>query len=93
MPRLPVAMGIRCALVALLIAVATPDEAFAQGRGPRVRDSIAGIDKLKHFLIAGFVESVAFAGFQAAGAERSAAPECRDRSPYRDALSDLDLFE
>lgn len=72
MPRLPVAMGIRCALVALLIAVATPDEAFAQGRGPRVRDSIAGIDKLKHFLIAGFVESVAFAGFQAAGAERSA---------------------
>lgn len=45
--------------------------AEAQSAGPRARDSILGIDKLKHFLLAGFVESVAFAGLQAAGADRS----------------------
>jgi hypothetical protein len=36
-----------------------------------VKDSILGIDKLKHFLLAGFVESVAFAGLQAIGADRN----------------------
>ncbi len=37
----------------------------------RVRDSLGGIDKLKHFLLAGFVEGVTFAGLQAAGANRN----------------------
>lgn len=40
---------------------------------PRVRDSALGIDKLKHFLMAGYVESVTFAGLRAAGADRNAA--------------------
>jgi pimeloyl-ACP methyl ester carboxylesterase len=35
-------------------------------------DSLLGIDKLKHFLLSGFVEGVAFAGLQAAGTGRSA---------------------
>jgi pimeloyl-ACP methyl ester carboxylesterase len=35
-------------------------------------DSLFGIDKLKHFLLSGFVEGVAFAGLQAAGTGRSA---------------------
>ncbi len=62
----------RLALVtALSIAMAVPVAASAQSAGPRVKDSIAGIDKLKHFLLSGFVESVAFAGLQAAGANRS----------------------
>ena len=50
--------------------MATPHTALAQSGGPRVKDSIAGIDKLKHFLLSGFVESIAFAGLQAAGAKR-----------------------
>jgi hypothetical protein len=57
-------------MVALLLAAATPSGAHAQERGPRVRDSVVGIDKLKHFLLSGFVESVTFAGLQAAGAGR-----------------------
>lgn len=32
-----------------------------------------GIDKVKHFFIAGFIETVAFAGAQAAGSSRSTA--------------------
>src|SRR5688500_3721653 len=39
---------------------------------PRVRDSALGIDKLKHFLFAGYVESVGFAGMRALGAGRNA---------------------
>ena len=40
---------------------------------PRARSSIVGEDKVKHFFIAGFVESMAFAGSQAAGAGHSTA--------------------
>ncbi|HZJ00509.1 MAG TPA: DUF2279 domain-containing protein [Gemmatimonadaceae bacterium] len=36
-------------------------------------DPLFGVDKVKHFFIAGFVESTSFAGMQAAGANRSAA--------------------
>ena len=36
-------------------------------------DPIFGIDKVKHFFIAGFVESMTFAGLQAAGSNRSTA--------------------
>ena len=63
-------MGKRCILLVLLLTIAAPARGSAQAPGPRVRDSIAGIDKLKHFLLAGFVESVAFAGLQAAGTDR-----------------------
>ncbi len=58
--------------MALAISVATPVVASPQSAGPRVKDSIVGIDKLKHFLLSGFVESVAFAGLQLAGADRTA---------------------
>ena len=59
--------------LALSIAMAFPVNALSQETvGPRARDSIFGVDKLKHFLLAGFVESIAFAGLQAAGAERNA---------------------
>ena len=36
-------------------------------------DPILGVDKVKHFFIAGFVESMSFAGMQAAGSSRSTA--------------------
>ena len=36
-------------------------------------EPIFGVDKVKHFFIAGFIESMAFAGLQAAGSERSTA--------------------
>ena len=39
----------------------------------RVKHSAFGIDKLKHFLFAGYVESVGFAGLQTAGAGRNVA--------------------
>ena len=59
--------------VALAAAMSVPGAASSQqSAGPRVKDSIVGIDKLKHFLLSGFVESVTFAGLQAAGANRSA---------------------
>jgi uncharacterized protein YfiM (DUF2279 family) len=63
---------IRSVLLALSIAMATPHALQAQSGGARVKDSMVGIDKLKHFLLSGFVESVAFAGFQAAGVRRDA---------------------
>lgn len=40
---------------------------------PRAQNSIVGQDKVKHFFIAGFVEAMAFAGAEAAGASFSAA--------------------
>jgi hypothetical protein len=40
---------------------------------PRVRDTAFGSDKLRHFLMAGYVESVGFAGLQALGADRDVA--------------------
>lgn len=62
--------GIVTAFLAACMCLASAAE--AQSAGPRVKDSILGIDKLKHFLLAGFVESVAFAGLQAVGADRNA---------------------
>jgi hypothetical protein len=56
----------------LLVVLLAPAVASPQSAGPRVKDSVVGIDKLKHFLLSGFVESVAFAGLQAAGAGRDA---------------------
>ena len=70
---LPTAVGKRAILPVFVVSVAIfPPAMQAQARGPRVADSVVGIDKLKHFLMAGFVESVAFAGLQAAGANRDA---------------------
>jgi putative lipoprotein len=38
----------------------------------RPRDSWFGADKVKHFLMSAFIESVTFSGLQAAGAHRNA---------------------
>lgn len=44
----------------------------AQGKHARPRDSWFGSDKIKHFLISAFIESMTFSGLQAAGAHRNA---------------------
>ena len=59
----------RRAAVTLALLAFTPQYARAQ----KAADSFFGVDKVKHFFIAGFVESLTFAGLQAAGANRSTA--------------------
>ena len=61
----------RAVLVASLLAF--PVATHAQDKHKRTDDGLIGADKLKHFFIAGFVESMAFAGSQAIGANRSTA--------------------
>ena len=62
----------RCLGLAVLILMAAPSVARAQAveKSPRRPDPIVGVDKVKHFFIAGFIESMTFAGSQAAGADR-----------------------
>ena len=56
-----------------MLAVAfAPATAEAQGKHSRPRDSWFGSDKIKHFLMSAFIESVTFSGLQAAGAHRNA---------------------
>ena len=62
-------MKLRWLLVLTLVA---PFAAEAQSRS-RPDDPIFGVDKVKHFFIAGFVEAITFSGLQAAGADRSPA--------------------
>jgi hypothetical protein len=61
-------------LYAALITVLTalPLAAHAQSR-PKPADPVFGVDKVKHFFIVGFVESMSFASLQAAGSGRSTA--------------------
>ena len=59
----------RILLIALLLA--TPIAASAQAR--HARDSWFGVDKIKHFFMSAFVESVTFSGLQAIGANRNTA--------------------
>lgn len=61
--------GALCAALLLL----TPAMSSAQSKVTRPDDPVFGVDKLKHFFIAGFVESMTFAGMQAAGGNRSTA--------------------
>ena len=57
----------------LLISVAfAPPTLEAQAKHSRPRDSWFGADKIKHFLMSAFIESVTFSGLQAAGAHRNA---------------------
>lgn len=65
-------MKIRYAL-AIAAWVAVMPGALAAQSPAKPRDSIIGVDKVKHFFISGFVESMTFAGLQAAGANRSPA--------------------
>lgn len=59
--------------LAIAASIAVMPGALAAQALPKPRDSIIGVDKVKHFFIAGFVESMTFAGLQAAGANRSPA--------------------
>ena len=56
-------------LICLTVVCALP----AHAQKPKPADPIVGVDKVKHFFIAGFVESMSFAGLQAAGTNRSTA--------------------
>lgn len=50
-----------------------PVTAFAQQKVTRPGDPVFGVDKVKHFFIAGFVESMTFSGALAAGVNRGGA--------------------
>lgn len=56
-------------IFAASLLVTTPVEA----QRVKPADPVFGVDKVKHFFIAGFVESMSFAGMQAAGSSRSTA--------------------
>jgi uncharacterized protein YfiM (DUF2279 family) len=59
--------------VASLVIGFTPVTLQAQAKHVAQEDRLIGPDKLKHFFIAGFVESMTFAGLQAANANRGTA--------------------
>lgn len=65
-------MRLRAALVLTMLVLGTHDVS-AQAHSSKPKDAAFGPDKVKHFLIAGFVESVTFAGLQASGANRNTA--------------------
>jgi len=57
----------------LLLSIAfAPLALEAQAQHSRPRDSWFGADKVKHFLMSAFIESLTFSGLQAAGAHRNA---------------------
>jgi len=64
----------RLLLASLLIAVAfTPPALGAQGTRTPQRDSWFAYDKIKHFMMSAFIQSLTFGGLQYAGASRNAA--------------------
>ena len=50
-----------------------PVSVIAQAHHAPQRDSWLGIDKLKHFFLSAFIESMTFSGLQAIGANRTTA--------------------
>ena len=65
-------MRIALLSIAFVGALFSAPAAAQSTAAARPRDAWFGPDKVKHFFIAAFVESVAFAGAEAAGAKRSA---------------------
>lgn len=61
-------MRIRLTILSLTLCAAT-----AGAQAAKRPDPLFGVDKVKHFFMAGFVETLTFAGLEAAGANRSAA--------------------
>ena len=57
------------------MALSLANPAFAQtpAKSPKPADAIFGEDKVRHFFIAGFVESLALAAAEGAGARRGTA--------------------
>lgn len=70
------ALGLALALPSAAAAAQTQDRSRVQTPPThrKLDDEIFGPDKIKHFFIAGFVESMTFAGAQAVGANHSSAP-------------------
>jgi putative lipoprotein len=63
----------RFLVATLLVSTAfAPSGVLAQAKHSRPRDSWFGADKVKHFLMSAFIESLTFSGLQAAGAHRNA---------------------
>ena len=62
----------RHGLLVIVTLLLVASSAGAQ-RVPPAREPLFGQDKVKHFFIAGFVESVAFAGMRAVGTNRGPA--------------------
>jgi putative lipoprotein len=61
-------------LVMMLVSVAfAPLSAGAQAARTPSRDGWFGSDKIKHFIMSAFIQSLTFSGLQYAGASRSAA--------------------
>lgn len=63
----------RRTFLALVLLLSVPATSSAQTGKPRLADPVFGVDKVKHFFIAGFVETMTFAGLEAAKASRSSA--------------------
>lgn len=62
----------RAITLVVIATVALPCVLQAQAK-EKQRESWLGSDKLKHFFISAFIESVTFSGLQAAGSGRNAA--------------------
>ena len=60
-------------LVMLLAIAAVPAVAGAQAERKRPRDSWLGPDKVKHFFMSAFIQSLTFSGLQLVGAKRNVA--------------------
>jgi hypothetical protein len=58
----------------LIVAALVFGPTTVQGQSrAKPADPIFGVDKVKHFFLAGFVETITFAGLEAAGSSRSGA--------------------
>ncbi|MEO8192830.1 MAG: hypothetical protein ABI681_03190 [Gemmatimonadales bacterium] len=67
-------MRIRLGVILVASLGLFPNAALAQTAMPeRQSDALFGVDKVKHFFIAGFVESMTFASLQKLGASRGTA--------------------
>ena len=63
-----------CAAVMLCAStLAAPAPSRSKVEHPKPSDPIIGVDKAKHFFIAGFVETMTFAGLESVGGSRSSA--------------------
>lgn len=59
--------------ILVIIGLAIPSSARAQSTTNRPKDTWLGSDKVKHFFMSAFIESMTFSGLQAVGAKRNAA--------------------
>jgi uncharacterized protein YfiM (DUF2279 family) len=59
--------------ILLVVVVTTASPAQAQSAQKHPRDTWFGADKVKHFFMSAFIESMTFSGLQAVGASRNTA--------------------